>query len=176
MCSIRSARSSRKTHCIDVRGSEGTLDRTFRAMDEGQRHAVYVKSIKESMLQLSQHSEANLTEWIGVRLPSLVPSPLLTPDHPSYADMILTAIEDLEEKRGSTKASISEFIKSKHQHLPLAHSTYLTHHLQKLVETGDIVSVTGSRYTLPNTERKRPRVGNALCKRNRKTLVKVEQK
>lgn len=52
--------------------------------------------------------------------------------------MIITALKELSEERGSSEESISKFIKSKYADLPWAHSTFLKLHLLKLCESGEI--------------------------------------
>ncbi|PIA42538.1 hypothetical protein AQUCO_02000173v1 [Aquilegia coerulea] len=124
----------------------------------GQRHARAMNALKEAMLKLAMsrdpsrsHSQQQiLANCIDVRLPSLFPSPARTPNHPPYAEMIFVAVRELKKKKGSNKASISNFMKSNYQDLPLAHEHLLTHHLEKLVQEGMIVSVTKSLYALPN--------------------------
>lgn len=63
--------------------------------------------------------------------------------------MILKSIENLNEGRGSSEKAISEFIES-HYEVPWAHSSYLNHHLCKLVENGDIVVTSDGHYLIPN--------------------------
>jgi hypothetical protein len=53
--------------------------------------------------------------------------------------IILKAIEELNEKNGSNKSSISKHIESTYGDLPAGHSTLLTHHLNKLKDSGDLV-------------------------------------
>ncbi|XP_057546198.1 uncharacterized protein LOC130825147 [Amaranthus tricolor] len=60
------------------------------------------------------------------------------PTHPTYASMIQTAIEKLNEEGGSNKESISKYIKANYDDLPWAHDTYLTHHLNNLCINGEI--------------------------------------
>lgn len=63
--------------------------------------------------------------------------------------MIHKAIEELNEKKGSSEDSISKYIRNQHTDLPLAHSSLLKHHLGKLCGSGEIV-VTGKQlYLLP---------------------------
>ncbi|KAJ4715199.1 HMG-Y-related protein A [Melia azedarach] len=71
-----------------------------------------------------------------------------TPDHPPYASMIERAITELNEKGGSSEETISKFIESEYGNLPIAHATQLTHHLQKLVNKGEIVSTSANCYML----------------------------
>lgn len=52
--------------------------------------------------------------------------------------MIYKAIEALDEGEGSSKASISAFIKSNYHDLPWAHESFLTYHLTKLIEKDEI--------------------------------------
>ncbi|KAA8529055.1 hypothetical protein F0562_033457 [Nyssa sinensis] len=55
-----------------------------------------------------------------------------TPDHPTYTAMIHKAIKELNEEEGSSKNSISEFIRKEYDDLPCAHSTVLDYHMEKL--------------------------------------------
>lgn len=76
-------------------------------------------------------------------------SDLHTPDHPTYALMIQRAIEQLNEEKGSTEEAISKFIKEDVEDLPLAHASFLSHHLNKLSESGEIVKAHENCYMLP---------------------------
>lgn len=122
-----------------------------------QRRARAIKIFKDAMLKLSlsqnpslsQSEEEMFAKRIDLCLPSLLPSSLHTPNHPPYALMIITALRELNRKKGSKEGSISSFIKSKYQDLPLAHEHLLTHHLETLVSQGEVISVTKSLYTLP---------------------------
>ncbi|KMS98361.1 hypothetical protein BVRB_4g093180 [Beta vulgaris subsp. vulgaris] len=58
---------------------------------------------------------------------------------PPYPEMIITAIDALNEKMGSNKTSISKFIESKYQNLPAGHSTLLRHHLNRMKDTGELI-------------------------------------
>ncbi|KAL3830791.1 hypothetical protein ACJIZ3_019593 [Penstemon smallii] len=72
-----------------------------------------------------------------------------TPDHPPYSAMIERAIRELNEKRGSTENSISQFLEKEYNnHLPWAHSILLKHHLQKLYESEDIVLTRTNKYMI----------------------------
>lgn len=53
--------------------------------------------------------------------------------------MILKAIEELNDKNGSNKSSISKHIESTYGDLPAGHSTLLTHHLNKMKDGGELV-------------------------------------
>ncbi|CAF2354650.1 uncharacterized protein LOC103847192 isoform X1 [Brassica rapa] len=75
------------------------------------------------------------------------------PDHPTYSAMIFIAITELNEAGGSCEEAISEFIKSKYESLPFAHTSLLSHHLAKLVEKREILCDYNSYcYTLPGTD------------------------
>ncbi|KAF2300501.1 hypothetical protein GH714_013840 [Hevea brasiliensis] len=58
---------------------------------------------------------------------------------PPYPEMILAAVEALNEKNGSNKTSISKYIESKYGELPAAHTTLLSHHLNRMKDTGELV-------------------------------------
>ncbi|XWS63949.1 hypothetical protein CRYUN_Cryun06bG0145400 [Craigia yunnanensis] len=66
-----------------------------------------------------------------------------------YSQMILEAIEALNEKAGSNKSAISKHIESTHSDLPPAHSTLLSHHLNKMKQSGQIVMLKNN-YLKPD--------------------------
>ncbi|KAJ6431692.1 hypothetical protein OIU84_019050 [Salix udensis] len=68
---------------------------------------------------------------------------------PQYPEMIMAAIEALDEKEGSNKTSISKQIESTHPDLPPAHGTLLSHHLNKMKESGQLVLVKNN-YMKPD--------------------------
>ena len=53
--------------------------------------------------------------------------------------LILNAIEALNDKNGSNKTSISKYIESKYGDLPAGHITLLSHHLNRMKETGELI-------------------------------------
>ncbi|GAV76704.1 Linker_histone domain-containing protein/AT_hook domain-containing protein [Cephalotus follicularis] len=61
------------------------------------------------------------------------------PSLPPYPQMILAAIESLNEPNGSNKTSISKYIESKYGDLPAGHTTILSHHLNRMKDTGELV-------------------------------------
>ncbi|KAF5457531.1 hypothetical protein F2P56_021628 [Juglans regia] len=58
---------------------------------------------------------------------------------PPYPEMILKAIEALNDKNGSNKSSIAKHIESTYGDLPAGHSALLTHHLNRMKESGELV-------------------------------------
>ncbi|XP_022769991.1 HMG-Y-related protein A-like [Durio zibethinus] len=58
---------------------------------------------------------------------------------PSYPQLIIDAIEALNDKNGSNKTSISKYIESKYGDLPAAHTNLLSHHLNRMKETGELI-------------------------------------
>ncbi|XP_062171260.1 HMG-Y-related protein B-like [Alnus glutinosa] len=66
------------------------------------------------------------------------PSPAALP-LPQYPEMIIAAIEALNDKNGSNKSAIARYIESTYTDLPAAHSTLLSHHLNKLKQSGQLV-------------------------------------
>ncbi|KAK7300698.1 hypothetical protein RJT34_11546 [Clitoria ternatea] len=58
---------------------------------------------------------------------------------PPYPEMIMKALEALNEPNGSNKSAISKYIESTYGELPEGHTTVLAHHLNKLKENGDLV-------------------------------------
>ncbi|KAL3635990.1 hypothetical protein CASFOL_020537 [Castilleja foliolosa] len=73
-----------------------------------------------------------------------------TPDHPPYSAMIERAIQELNEKRGSSEDAISRFLEKEYDNLPWAHSTMLKHHLRILCASSFIVMTRNKRYKLPS--------------------------
>jgi hypothetical protein len=53
--------------------------------------------------------------------------------------MILSAIEALNEANGCNKTSISKYIESKYGDLPAGHTALLSHHLNRMKDTGELV-------------------------------------
>ncbi|PSR88138.1 HMG-Y-related protein like [Actinidia chinensis var. chinensis] len=80
-------------------------------------------------------------------------SPLQPPTAPSslpqYPEMILAAIEALNDKDGSNKSSISKQIEAEYGELPAAHTTLLSHHLNKMKQSGQLVMVKNN-YMRPD--------------------------
>ncbi|PIA33569.1 hypothetical protein AQUCO_04100184v1 [Aquilegia coerulea] len=98
-------------------------------------------------------------------LPVLVPNPvvpitepLIEPpkppsnhlNHPPYAEMIVSAIKALNEKKGSSRKAIAKYIDSVYTNLPQSHSALLTHHLKRLKKNGIVLMVKHS-YKLPKS-------------------------
>ncbi|KAL7192650.1 hypothetical protein ACSBR2_024467 [Camellia fascicularis] len=61
------------------------------------------------------------------------------PSLPPYPEMILAALDALKEKDGSNKSAISKYIESTYGDLPAGHTTLLSHHLNRMKETGQLV-------------------------------------
>ncbi|XP_062110143.1 HMG-Y-related protein B-like [Humulus lupulus] len=76
--------------------------------------------------------------------PPLSPSPL-----PQYSDMIMAAIEALNEANGSNKSAISKQIESTYGNLPAAHTTLIAHHLNRMRQSGELVLVKNN-YMKPD--------------------------
>ncbi|ESW35379.1 hypothetical protein PHAVU_001G230300 [Phaseolus vulgaris] len=68
---------------------------------------------------------------------------------PPYPEMILEAIEALNEGNGSNKTSISKYIESKYGVLPPGHKVLLNVHLAKLRDTG-LLDFWKNNYTKRN--------------------------
>ncbi|XP_021738342.1 uncharacterized protein LOC110704834 [Chenopodium quinoa] len=88
-----------------------------------------------------------------------------TPTHPTYTAMIETAVKELDEEYGSNEDSISKFIKENYDGLPWAHSVYLSHHLSRMCENGEIVCTSDNRYTTPALIEERNLRGEQLKQR-----------
>lgn len=77
----------------------------------------------------------------------------LTDDFPVFrfflCQMILSAIEALNGKNGSNKSTISKHIESTYGNLAPAHSTLLTHHLNRMKVTGQLIMIKNN-YMKPD--------------------------
>ncbi|KAK4430321.1 HMG-Y-related protein A [Sesamum alatum] len=71
--------------------------------------------------------------------PAPAPAPVPPGTLPPYPEMILAAIEALNEENGSNKSSISKHIEATYGNLPPAHTTLLTHHLNKMKSAGQLL-------------------------------------
>ncbi|XP_010527792.1 PREDICTED: HMG-Y-related protein A-like [Tarenaya hassleriana] len=70
-------------------------------------------------------------------------------DLPPYPQMIMEAIEALNDKIGSNKTAISKHIESLHPTLPPSHATLLSYHLSQLKHNGQLVMVKNN-YMKPD--------------------------
>ncbi|XP_072991854.1 uncharacterized protein [Typha latifolia] len=64
--------------------------------------------------------------------------------HPPYKEMILTAIESLKERGGSSRRAISKFIGSTYSDLPRKHAALLALHIRRLKSKGVLDKVKNS--------------------------------
>ena len=60
--------------------------------------------------------------------------------------MIIRAIEALNDPNGSNKSSISKYIESTYGDLPAGHSALLSHHLNRMKDTGELVFWKNNYY------------------------------
>ncbi|KAL2895762.1 HMG-Y-related protein A [Bienertia sinuspersici] len=119
------------------------------------KDAVIMKRLKDTVLKHANSDPNNplspsQVSFIQQQLQLAFPV-FQTPTHPAYSAMILHAIKEMDEDVGSNEESISKFIKANYEGLPWAHSIYLSHHLRKLCENGEIVcNSTSNCYTMPD--------------------------
>lgn len=109
----------------------------------------------------NNHEKLHFLLFLSPKLSfSLFPLPLMATEEPNnppqppssipqYSEMIMAAIEALNDKSGSNKSSISKYIESTYGDLPAAHSTLLAHHLNKMKQSGDLVMVKNN-YMKPD--------------------------
>ncbi|KAL3575000.1 hypothetical protein D5086_023101 [Populus alba] len=79
------------------------------------------------------------------------PNPAPTIIHPSYAEMIYSAITALKEQDGSSRIAIAKYIERAYPGLPPSHSDLLTHHLKRLKNSGALV-LNKKSYLLPRSD------------------------
>ncbi|CAI9275942.1 unnamed protein product [Lactuca saligna] len=68
---------------------------------------------------------------------------------PKYPEMIFAAIEAVDVKNGANKSAISKQIEDTYGSLPAAHSTLLSHHLNKMKASGELIIVKNN-YVKPD--------------------------
>uniref|UniRef100_A0ACD5Y239 Uncharacterized protein n=1 Tax=Avena sativa TaxID=4498 RepID=A0ACD5Y239_AVESA len=73
-------------------------------------------------------------------------------DLPPYPEMILEAIEALDDNSGSNKAAISAYIEEKYEDLPSAHASLLTANLASMKESGKLTFVKNNYLKAEATE------------------------
>ncbi|KAH6809395.1 hypothetical protein C2S51_027178 [Perilla frutescens var. frutescens] len=78
--------------------------------------------------------------------PPTAPAPIPLPPYP---EMILAAIEALNEENGSNKSSIAKHIEATYGPIPPAHSALLTHHLNKMKSSGQLQFIKNN-YLIPD--------------------------
>ncbi|KAG6579257.1 HMG-Y-related protein A [Cucurbita argyrosperma subsp. argyrosperma] len=71
------------------------------------------------------------------------------PSLPHYPEMIMTAIEALNDKNGVSKTAITKQIESTYGDLPPAFTTLLAHHLDVMKQTGKLLFVKNN-YMKPD--------------------------
>ncbi|TVU05785.1 hypothetical protein EJB05_48968 [Eragrostis curvula] len=78
---------------------------------------------------------------------------------PPYPEMILEAIDALNDKNGSNKSAISKHIEGKYGDLPPAHASLLTAHLARMKESGELIFLKNNyfRADAPDAPPKRGR-------------------
>ncbi|XP_065040521.1 HMG-Y-related protein A-like [Musa acuminata AAA Group] len=64
----------------------------------------------------------------------------------TYPEMIMEAIEALNEKNGSNKSAISKYIETKYGELPPSHSSLLTAHLARMRENGELLFIKNNYF------------------------------
>ncbi|CAL9753883.1 unnamed protein product, partial [Musa acuminata subsp. burmannicoides] len=84
---------------------------------------------------------------IGPTDPQTAPS-MATDEEASktYPEMIMEAIEALNEKNGSNKSAISKYIETKYGELPPSHSSLLTAHLARMRESGELLFIKNNYF------------------------------
>ncbi|GMP40885.1 hypothetical protein CsSME_00011169 [Camellia sinensis var. sinensis] len=76
--------------------------------------------------------------------------PPAPPSLPQYPEMIMAAIEALNDKNGSSKSAITKHIEATaSSDVPGAHATLLSHHLNKMKQSGQLVMVKNN-YMKPD--------------------------
>ncbi|KAK1423135.1 hypothetical protein QVD17_18430 [Tagetes erecta] len=76
-------------------------------------------------------------------------APASTPILPHYPELINAAIEAIDSKNGANKSTISKQIEASYGNLPAAHKTLLSHHLNKMKASGELV-VIKNNYVKPD--------------------------
>ncbi|KAL7104249.1 hypothetical protein ACP275_08G232300 [Erythranthe tilingii] len=73
------------------------------------------------------------------------------PSLPSYPQMIMEALDELKQAEGANKSSISNYMESKYGEMPPGHAEFLTHHLTRMKEGGELLFVKNN-YLKPGPD------------------------
>ncbi|XP_021848049.2 uncharacterized protein [Spinacia oleracea] len=130
------------THCL--RSSK------YSRISENFKHSVFRLANSDPNNPLPPSQIAFIEQKIRLTFPAFH-----TPNHPPYSSMIESAIEELKKEDGSNVESITKKIKEKYDSLPWAHSIYVSHHLRKMCENGEVVCTSSKLYTTPGLIEKR---------------------
>ncbi|KVI05436.1 HMG-Y-related protein A [Cynara cardunculus var. scolymus] len=79
------------------------------------------------------------------------PAPAPPLSFPHYPELIFAAIDAIDEKDGANKSTISKHIEATYGNLPTAHSTLLSHHLNKMKAAGQLIMVKNN-YVKPDPD------------------------
>ncbi|KAL5201620.1 hypothetical protein ABZP36_035974 [Zizania latifolia] len=71
---------------------------------------------------------------------------------PPYPEMILAAIDALDDKSGSNKTAISQYIEETYEGLSSEHSSLLTAHLASMKQSGEIVFSKNNYFRAGNPD------------------------
>ncbi|KAI3730670.1 hypothetical protein L1987_61842 [Smallanthus sonchifolius] len=74
---------------------------------------------------------------------------MATQDH--YPQLIFAAVKAIDEKNGANKSAISNHIETNSGNLPAAHSTLLSHNLNKMKAAGQLIMVKNN-YVKPDDD------------------------
>ncbi|XP_076904346.1 uncharacterized protein LOC143559751 [Bidens hawaiensis] len=107
------------------------------------------KSKRQSVVSRSS-AEAEYRELVSIGIDNTIFEKVGTEYCTKSIDtLIFAAIEAADSKKGANKSSISKQIESTYGSLPAAHSTLLSHHLNKLKATGELI-VVKNNYVKPD--------------------------
>ncbi|BBH03005.1 winged-helix DNA-binding transcription factor family protein, partial [Prunus dulcis] len=133
----------------EQRGGEGRGVETEKDPCHGEIINKLANALLKKLTSLDPSKTLTPDHMNGVKQGLSVFYPVFrSPDHPTYAVMIQRAIAELNEEGGSTREAISKFIREQFDCLPLAHESFLSHHLKKLSESGEILSASNNCYML----------------------------
>ncbi|KAI3817291.1 hypothetical protein L1987_11080 [Smallanthus sonchifolius] len=86
-----------------------------------------------------------------------------------YPELIFAAIKAIDEKNGANKSAISKHIETNSGNLPAAHSTLLSHHLNKMKAAGQLIIVKNN-YVKPDADAP-PRRGRGRPPKSKEALL-----
>ncbi|XP_076943909.1 uncharacterized protein LOC143614318 [Bidens hawaiensis] len=85
-------------------------------------------------------------------------APISDPILPQYPELILAAIDAIGGEKGVNKSRISKQIEASHGNLPVAHKTLLSHHLNKMRASGQLLVFQNNYFKFdPNSPPRRGR-------------------
>ena len=95
--------------------------------------------------------------------------------HPKFSEMIIAAVADLKEKKGSSTQAIKKYILTSYMVKEKSVATYVKTNLRRMVESGTLVQVKGSGASGFFKLAEKPKVAKPKKATAKKVVKKVQK-